>query len=148
MHVMMFIKGDPKPGQLPSEKLVEEMGKFNEELAKAGVLLDGQGLRPSADGARVVYSGGKRTVVDGPFAESKEIVAGYWTLQVKSLEEAIEWARRVPFEAGEEYGEEAVVEIRPIFELDEFAQAYGDSPVVERVVELEKGLQQDLKKNQ
>ncbi|HEX2030489.1 MAG TPA: YciI family protein [Actinomycetota bacterium] len=144
MRVMMFVKGDPKPGQLPSEKLVEEMGRFNEELAKAGVLVDGNGLRPSAEGARVVYSGGKRTVVDGPFAESKEIVAGYWMLQVKSLEEAIEWAKRVPFEAGEEYGEEAVIEIRPIFELDEFAQAYEDSPTVRRVVEMEKGLQKDL----
>ncbi len=145
MRVMLFVKGDPKPGQLPSEKLVEAMGQFNEELARAGALLDGNGLHPSAEGARVVYSGGKRTVVDGPFAESKEIVAGYWMLQVKSLEEAIEWAKRVPFEAGEEYGEEAVIEIRPIFELDEFAQAYGDSQVVQRVVELEKDLLQQKK---
>jgi hypothetical protein len=138
----MFMKGDPKPDQLPSEKIIEEMGRFNEELAKAGALLEAEGLRPSADSARVVYSGGKRTVVDGPFTESKEIVAGYWILQVKSLEEAIEWAKRVPFEAGEEYGEEGVVELRPIFELEEFAQEYGDSPAIQRERELQKDLQQ------
>lgn len=138
MRVLMMIKGDPEPGQLPSEEIMAAMGRYNEELTKAGVLLDLNGLHPSANGARVKYSGGKRTVIDGPFAESKELVAGYWILQVKSMDEAIEWAKRVPFEAGGEYGPEGEVEIRQIFELEEL----GDSPAVERARELGKELEQ------
>jgi hypothetical protein len=138
MRVMMMIKGDPAPGQLPSEELLAAMGKYNEELVKAGVLLDGTGLHPSAEGVRVKYSAGKRTVVDGPFTEAKEIVAGYWVLQVNSMEEAIEWANRVPFEAGGEYGQEAEVEVRQLFELEDF----GESPAIERM----RGLQQELAK--
>jgi hypothetical protein len=137
MRVLMMIKGDPEPGQLPSEKLLAEMGRYNEELTKAGVLLDLNGLHPSATGARVKFSRGKRTVIDGPFAEGKELVAGYWILQVKSMDEAIEWAKRVPFEAGGEYGDEGEVEIRQIFELEEF----GNSPAIDRARELGEELQ-------
>jgi hypothetical protein len=133
---LMMIKGDPAPGQMPSEELLAAMGRYNEELAKAGALLDLSGLHPSTDGARVRFSGGKRTVVDGPFTESKELVAGYWIIQAKSKEEAIEWAKRVPFEAGGEFGEEGEIEIRQIFELDEF----GESPAVDRARELGKEL--------
>ncbi len=137
MRFLMMIKGDPKPGQLPSEELLAEMGRYNEELAKAGVLLDLSGLHPSAEGAaRVKFSGGKRTVIDGPFTESKELVAGYWIIQAKSLEEAIEWAKRVPFEAGGEFGQEGEIEVRQVFELEEF----GDSPAIERARELGKEL--------
>lgn len=137
MRFMLLIKGDPEPGQLPSEELMAAMGRYNEELMKAGVLLDLSGLHPSAVGARVKYSGGKRTVIDGPFAESKELVAGYWIIQVKSKEEAIEWAKRVPFEAGGEYGDEAEVEVRQVFELEDF----GESPAVDRARELGKELE-------
>ena len=137
MRFLMMIKGDPKPGQLPSEELLAAMGRYNDELAKAGVLLDLSGLHPSAEGAaRVKFSGGKRTVIDGPFTESKELVAGYWIIQAKSLEEAIEWAKRVPFEAGGEYGQEGEIEVRQVFELEEF----GDSPAIERARELGKEL--------
>jgi hypothetical protein len=138
MRFMMMVKGDSEPGQLPSEELLAAMGRYNEELAKAGVLLDGTGLHPSAEGARVKFSGGRRTVVDGPFAESKELVAGYWIIQAKSKEEAIEWAKRVPFEAGGEYGPDAEIEIRQLFELDEF----GESPAIDRMRELQKDLGQ------
>lgn len=132
MRVMVFVKGDTEPGQLPSEEMLEEMGRYNEELHKAGVLLDGNGLRPSADGARVRFDAdGKGTVTDGPFAESKELVAGYWILQVKSMDEAIEWVKRAPFRATEEFGEPEL-EIRPMFELDDF----GDSPAVDRARQL------------
>jgi len=137
MRFLMMIKGDPKPGQLPSEELLAAMGRYNDELAKAGVLLDLSGLHPSAEGAaRVKFSGGKRTVIDGPFTESKELVAGYWIIQAKSLEEAIEWAKRVPFEAGAEFGQEGEIEIRQVFELEDF----GDSPAIERARELGKEL--------
>jgi hypothetical protein len=116
---MMFVKGDPEPGAVPSKELLEEMGRYNEELTKAGVLLDLAGLHPSAEGVRVRFSGGKPTVVDGPFTETKEIVAGYWVLQVESMEEAVEWAKRVPVHVPAEYGGEGEVEIRQIFELEE-----------------------------
>ena len=133
MRVMVHMKGDPKPGQLPSQELVEAMGKFNEELHKAGVLLDGQGLRPSAESKRVTYSNDNLTVRDGPFAESKEVVAGYWIWQVKDMDEAVEWAKRIPWSVGaEEYEEEGHVDIRPIFELDDFAAEVGESPAIER----------------
>jgi len=136
MRVMMMVKGDPEPGQLPSEDLLAAMGKYNEELAKAGVLLDLAGLHPSVNGARVKFSGGKRTVIDGPFTESKELLAGYWILQVKSMDEAVEWAKRVPVESAGEYGQEGEIEIRQIFELEEF----GESPALDRARELEKEL--------
>ena len=115
MRVMMSVKASPdsEAGQMPDEKTLAAMAKYNEELVKAGVLLDLSGLKPSSKGARIKYSGSKRTVIDGPFAEAKELVAGFWTIQVKSKEEAIEWAKRVPFEDGE-------VELRPFFELEDF----------------------------
>jgi hypothetical protein len=141
MRVMMMVKGDAKPGQMPSEEMLAAMAAYNEELIKAGAMLDGSGLHPSVEGVRVRYSEGKRTVVDGPFAESKELVAGYWILQVKSLDEAIEWAKRVPFEAGaQEYDEPAEIEVRQLFELEDF----GDSPAVQK----HKDLRQTLSKDQ
>jgi hypothetical protein len=117
MRFMMIVKAskESEAGVMPSEKALGEMAKYNEQLVKAGVMLDGSGLKPSSNGARIKYSGSKRTVVDGPFAETKELVAGFWVIQVKSKEEAIEWAKRVPFEDGEE------VELRPFFELEDFA---------------------------
>ncbi len=116
MRFMMIVKASPESeaGVMPDEKNLANMAKYNEELVKAGVMLDGAGLKPSSKGARVRYSGDKRTVIDGPFAESKELIAGFWVIQVKSKEEALEWAKRVPFEEGE-------VELRPFFELDDFA---------------------------
>jgi hypothetical protein len=139
MRVMMMVKGDQVPGELPSEGLLAAMGRYNEELTKAGVLLDLAGLHPTAEGVRVKLSGGKTTVVDGPFAEPKEIVAGYWILQVKSMDEAIGWAKRVPVEAAEhDYGQESEIEIRQIFELEEF----GKSPAIDRARELEKELEE------
>jgi hypothetical protein len=113
---MMIVKAskESEAGAMPGEKILADMAKYNEELVKAGVMLDGSGLHPSSKGARVKYSGDKRTVVDGPFAESKELVAGYWLIQVKSRDEAIAWAKRVPFQDGE-------VELRQLFELEDFA---------------------------
>ena len=123
MRVMLMIKGDPEPGAEPSEELLTAMGRYNDELKEAGVLLDLSGLHPSAHGKRVKFSGGKRTVIDGPFAQPKELIAGYWILQVKSMDEAVEWAERVPFEALSriypgEYGAEGEIEIRQLFELE------------------------------
>jgi hypothetical protein len=117
MRFMMIVKAskESEAGVMPDEKILADMAKYNEELVKAGVMLDGSGLKPSSKGARIRYSGSKRTVIDGPFAEAKELIAGYWIIQVKSKEEAIEWAKRVPFEDGEE------VELRPFFELEDFA---------------------------
>ena len=117
MRFMMIVKAskESEAGQMPSEQMLAAMAKYNEALVKAGVLLDLSGLKPSSAGARVRYSGSNRTVIDGPFAETKELVAGFWIIQVKSKEEAIEWAKRVPFENGEE------VELRPFFELEDFA---------------------------
>jgi hypothetical protein len=116
MRFMMIVKAskESEAGVMPDEKILADMARYNEELVKAGVMLDGSGLKPSSKGARVRYSGERRTVVDGPFTESKELIAGYWIIQVKSKEEAIEWAKRVPFEDGE-------VELRPFFELEDFA---------------------------
>ena len=128
MRVMMMIKGDREPGHLPSEGFLAAMGKYNEELSKAGVLRDLSALHWSAEGVRVKFSRGKRTVIDGPFGEPKETVAGYWILEVKSMDEAIEWAKRLPFEAGGEPEAEGEMEIRQVFELDEF----GESPAIER----------------
>lgn len=119
MRVMVIVKAskESEAGSLPSEKLLNEMGKFNEELVKAGVMLAGDGLQPSARGKRVVFSGGRRTVVDGPFAEAKELVAGYWIWRVGSMEEAVAWAERCPHPMP---GEEAVLELRPLHELEDF----------------------------
>jgi hypothetical protein len=123
MRAMMMIKGDPEPGAAPSEELLTEMGKYNDELQKAGVLLDLAGLLPSAEGRRVKFAGGNRTVVDGPFPESKQLVAGYWILQVQSMDEAVEWAKRAPFEELSriypgDYGATGEIEIRQVFELE------------------------------
>jgi hypothetical protein len=121
--VMLMIKGDPEPGAAPSEELLAAMGKYNDELKQAEVLIDLAGLLPSAEGRRVRFSAGNRTVVDGPFAESKKLIAGYWILQVKSMDEAVEWAKRAPFEALSriypgEYGATGEIEIRQVFELE------------------------------
>ena len=115
MRVMVIVKADKnsEAGVLPDQKLLADMGKFNEELTKAGVMLAGEGLHASSTGARVRFSGGKKTVIDGPFAETKELVAGFWLWQVKSMEEAIEWLKRAPFEGTE-------VEIRQVFEAEDF----------------------------
>jgi len=121
MRVMVIIKAskDSEAGVLPSEQLFFEMGNFNEDLSKAGVMLVGEGLHPSSKGKRVRFSGGKRTVIDGPFAETKELIAGFWLWQVKSMEEAIEWVKRCPNPDNTD-GE---VEIRQLFELDDFGCA-------------------------
>ena len=118
MRFMIIVKAtkESEAGVMPSERLLADMGKFNEELAKAGVLLAGEGLQPSSKGARVKFSGKKRTVVDGPFAETKELIAGYWLWQVKSMAEAIEWAKRCPNPTGDE----SELEIRPLFEASDF----------------------------
>ena len=123
MRMMLMIKGDPEAGAEPSEELLTAMGKYNDELKEAGVLLDLAGLHPSGEGKRVKFSGGERTVIDGPFGDSREPVAGYWILQVQSMDEAVEWAKRVPFEAlariyPGEYGAEGEVEIRQVFEME------------------------------
>jgi hypothetical protein len=119
MRFMVIVKADKdsEAGVLPDKKMLTEMGKFNEELAKAGVMLAGEGLQPSSKGARVRFSGGKPTVVDGPFAETKELVAGFWLWQVKSKAEAIEWLKRAPFDRGE-------VEIRQVFEAEDFGAEF------------------------
>jgi hypothetical protein len=120
MRFMVMVKANKmsESDALPDEKLVAEMGKFNEELVKAGVLLAAEGLKPSSKGARVRFSGGKRTVIDGPFAETKELIAGFWILQLKSKEEAIEWVKRCPHPFG---SGEAEIEIRQVFEAEDFA---------------------------
>ena len=116
MRVMVMVPGskDSEAGVLPSRELLAEMGKFNEKLVKAGVMLAGEGLHPSSKGVRVKFSGEKRTVIDGPFTESKELIAGFWLWQVKSMEEAVEWLKRAPFGGGVE------IEIRPVFEAEDF----------------------------
>ncbi len=119
MRFMIQVRADKntEAGVLPTTELLTAMGKYNEELVKAGVLLAGEGLHPSSRGARVKFTGGKRTVTDGPFAEAKELIAGFWLIQVKSKEEAIEWVKRVPFHDGEE------VEIRQVFDPADFGPA-------------------------
>jgi len=123
MRFMILIKADKnsEAGVLPDEKLLTEMGKFNEELAKAGVLLAGEGLHPSSKGARVKFSGSKRTVTDGPFTETKELIAGFWLWQVKSKEEAIEWVKRAPNPMP---GTESEIEIRQVFEAEDFGAEF------------------------
>src|SRR2546426_5412618 len=118
MRFMILVKAtkDSEAGVMPSEQLFAEMGKFNEELVKAGVMLAGEGLHPSSKGKRVKFSGGKRTVIDGPFPETKELIAGFWLWQVKSMDEAIEWVKRCP----NPHNAEGEVEIRPVFEAEDF----------------------------
>jgi hypothetical protein len=122
MRVMVLVKAtkESESGEMPSQELLTEMGRFNEELVKAGVMLAGEGLHPSSKGARIQFSGDKRTVIDGPFAETKELVAGYWLWQVRSMDEAIEWAKRCPnpMEQG------GVLEIRPVFEAEDFGEEF------------------------
>ena len=121
MRVMVIVKAtkNSEAGLMPSEKLLAEMGKFNEALVKAGVMLAGDGLHPSRKGKRVRFAGGKKTVVDGPFSETKELIAGYWIWQVKSMDEAMEWIRRCPDPMP---GEESVIEIRPVLEAEDFGE--------------------------
>ena len=120
MRVMVFVPGDQdsEAGKMPSQELIAKMMKFNEELVKAGVMLAGEGLTPTSKAKRVRFSGSRRDVVDGPFAESKEIVAGYWIWQVRSVDEAVEWLKRAPFDGGAE------VTIRPVFEPEDFGEEF------------------------
>jgi hypothetical protein len=122
MRFMLIVKSDERSeaGVMPTEKELADMGRFNDEMVRAGVMLAGEGLQPTSKGARVVFTGGKPRVIDGPFTEAKEIVGGFWLIQAKSREEAVEWARRVPFVDGE-------IEIRQVFELEDF----GDSEALE-----------------
>jgi hypothetical protein len=120
---MVIVKAtkNSEAGVMPSEALLAAMGQYNEELVKAGIMLDGDGLRPSSQGKRIKFSGGKRTVVDGPFAETKELIAGYWVWQVRSMDEAVEWARRCPDPMP---GEDAELEIRPFYESADFGAEF------------------------
>jgi hypothetical protein len=122
MKVMVIVKAnkDTEAGVMPSEQLLREMGNYNEELVKAGIMLAGEGLQPTSKGARIKFSGASRTVIDGPFAETKELIAGYWMWRVKSLQEAIDWAKRCPNPTGEE----SVLEIRPVFETEDFGEEF------------------------
>jgi len=122
MRCMILLKSDKntEAGVMPDEKLLAAMGNFNEELVKAGLMLAGEGLKPSSQGARVRFAGAKRTVIDGPFAEAKELIAGFWIWQVKSLDEAIEWVKRCP----NPLEGEAEIEIRPIFEAEDFGEEF------------------------
>jgi hypothetical protein len=132
MRFMIMVRAnkETEAGVMPEEKLIAAMAKYHEELMKAGVLLDASGLQPSSKGARIKYSGGKRTLIDGPFAEAKELVAGYTLIQVKSRDEALEWAKRFPNPMGE--GADAEIEIRQLYELEDF----GPSDSVERFREI------------
>jgi hypothetical protein len=123
MRFMIIVKADKdsEAGVLPSQELLAEMGKYNEEMAKAGVMLAGEGLQPSSKGARVRFSGNKRTVIDGPFAETKELIAGFWIIQVRSKEEAIEWVKRAPNPSP---GKESEIEIRQVFEAEDFGEEF------------------------
>ena len=122
MRVMVIVKASPESeaGQMPSEQLLADMGRYNEELVKAGVMLAGEGLHPSSKGVRVQFSGNRRTVVDGPFSETKELIAGFWLWQVRSMEEAIEWVRRCP----NPHASDSEIEIRPVFEADDFGAEF------------------------
>ncbi len=133
MRFMIVVKAtqDTEVGKMPEEKLIAAMATYHEELVKAGVLLDASGLQPTSKGWRVKYTGGKRTVIDGPFTETKELIAGYTLIQVKSREEALEWTKRFPNPAGE--GAETEIEVRQLFELEDF----GPSDAVERFRDLE-----------
>jgi hypothetical protein len=137
MRVMVMVKADEdsEAGSLPSTELLNEMGRYNEELVKAGIMLDGEGLHPSSKGVRIQFSGDQRNVVDGPFTETKELIAGYWVWQVRDMDEAIEWAKRCPNPTGVE----SVLELRPVFELDDF----GDN-VTPEVRERDERLRSEL----
>ncbi|MCB0857210.1 MAG: YciI family protein [Solirubrobacterales bacterium] len=137
MRCMVMVKAtdDSEAGVMPSEKDLAEMGAFNEELVNAGVMLDGGGLHPTNKGVRISYDGGSATVTDGPFTETKELVAGYWVWEVGSMEEAVEWARRIPFNHGEG------VEIRPFFEPEDFGESYTEE-MQERDAALDKKIQE------
>src|SRR5918911_4758391 len=137
MRFMVIVKAnkDSEAGILPDEKILTEMGKFNEQLVKAGVMLAGEGLRPSKDGARVRFEGKKRTVTDGPFAETKELIAGFWLWQCKSREEAIEWLKRAPFDGGTE------VELRQVFETADFAESDPTGEIRRKEEELRQKMQ-------
>ena len=143
MRVMMIVKANKKSeaGVMPSEELINAMTKYNEELIKAGVLVDLSGLQASSKGARVKFSGEKRTVIDGPFAETKELIAGYWIIKVNSMAEAISWATRAPNPCGNDDGE---IEVRPFFEMEDFAP----SPAVDRAFELGKELAKSKQQGQ
>ena len=136
MRFMMMVKANKRTeaGVMPDEKLIAAMTRYNEELAKAGVLVDLAGLQPSSKGARIRFSGGKRTVIEGPFSETGDLIAGYWLIQAKSKEEAIEWAKRCPHPHGE--GAEGEIELRQLFELEDF----GPSEAIEDTRKLEKEL--------
>ena len=138
MRVMVLVKADKdsEAGILPSAQLLTDMGKFNEELVKAGVMLAGEGIHPSSKGKRVRFAGGKKTVIDGPFSETKELIAGFWLWQVKSMEEAVEWLKRAPFE-------ETEVEIRPVFEAEDFGDLQQEAP---EVFEAERKFREDAAK--
>ena len=132
MRFMVIVKATPeseKQGALPDPKLMAEMGKYNEELIKAGIVLAMDGLHPSSKGARVKFSGNSRTVTDGPFTESKELIAGFWIWQVKSLEEAIEWVKRCP----NPHGGESEIEIRQVFEMEDFAPVLSEEQIQHKV---------------
>ena len=120
MRVMVIVKAnaESEAGQMPSQEVLATMGDFNEQMVKAGVMLAGEGLHPTARGKRVRFEGSKRTVIDGPFAETKELIAGFWLWQVKSLEEAVEWIKRAPFDGGAE------LELRPVFEAEDFGAEF------------------------
>jgi hypothetical protein len=137
MRVMVMVKAndETEAGTPPDTQMLEEMGRYNEELVKAGVMLDGEGLQPSSRGVRIQFSGADRSVVDGPFAETKELIAGYWIWQVRDMDEAIEWAKRCPNPTGEE----SVLELRPVYELDDF----GDN-VTPEVRERDERLRSEL----
>jgi hypothetical protein len=120
MRVMVIVKAskESEAGQMPDEKILTDMGKYNEQLVKAGIMTAGEGLHPSSKGKRVRFSGNERTVIDGPFTETKELIAGFWLWQVKSMDEAVEWLKRAPFGGGTE------LEIRPIFEMEDFGKEF------------------------
>ncbi len=120
MRVMVIVKAskESEAGEMPSEKILADMGKYNEQLVKAGIMLAGEGLRSSSTGKRMKFSGKERTIVDGPFAETKELIAGFWLWQVKTMEEAVEWLRRAPFDGGTE------IELRPLSEPDDFGKEF------------------------
>jgi hypothetical protein len=144
MRFMMLLKADKttEAGVLPTHKDLEVMGKYNEELLKAGVLLDGAGLQPSSKGAKVTFRNGKAQVTDGPFAETKELIAGYWMIQVKSKEEAIEWAKRVPFQMLPQNDGTAEIELRQMFEITDFPDVPPDVAKMEESFNAGRGGQQ------
>jgi hypothetical protein len=142
MRVIVMIKAteQSEAGEMPSEKLLSEMTAYNEELVKAGIMLSGDGLHPSSKGKRVVFSGSDRKVIDGPFSESKELLAGYWVWQVKDMDEAIEWVKRIP---DADPGVEAIVEIRPVFEAEDFGEE-----LTPELRELQQRMREQIETNQ